>query len=51
MSLYYFKCGECYTEYFVKCDEYGYPSGVVELTCPCGEIMKPESNANLSTLS
>ena len=44
MNLYFLKCQECNTEFFIKCDDFDYPSGKVQLNCPCGAYIEEQDN-------
>ena len=47
-TKYTFACDpeECDTLIEVTCDNYGFPSGVMQLTCPCGRVLKVLSVAD-----
>jgi hypothetical protein len=51
-TKYTFVCDpdECDTMIEVTCDAYGFPSGVTELTCPCGRKMQYLSVQNATIL-
>ena len=42
---------ECDTMIEVTCDNYGFPSGVMQLTCPCGRVLQVLSVADATILS
>ena len=47
-TKYTFACDpeECDTLIEVTCDNYGFPSGVMQLTCPCGRVLQVLSVAD-----
>ena len=52
-TKYTFVCDpeECDTMIEVTCDNYGFPSGVMQLTCPCGRVLQVLSVADATILS
>ena len=51
-TKYTFACDpeECDTLIEVTCDNYGFPSGVMQLTCPCGRVLQVLSVADATIL-